>query len=315
MRAQLIVSRPDYSPAWQALGTVALRQGRNEEAIESLNRAIALGGDGAVLRFDLACALEQQGRWEEAVAHLRHAAVLNPQSGEAHINLAALLEKLDRAEEALEYGRRAIALCPKNAIAHFNLATVWQSLGNLEAAIATYSQAIELDKNFALAYTSRGCCRLLQSDYAAGWPDYEWRLQTCKVEITKYQQPRWNGQPLPQGTLLVHGEQGVGDEILFASCLPELVPLVGKCVLVCDPRLAKLMARSFPAVAIVGHGASPTDRRRSFPFRSRHKFPPAVCRCICDLVRTAFRAANGFCWPIRRSGERGEIDLNRWVPA
>src|SRR5262245_18226667 len=65
--------------------------------------------------------------------------------------------------------------------------------------------------------------------------------------------PEWNGKPMPDGTLLVHGEQGVGDEIMFASCLPELVPQARKCVFVCAPRRATLMARWFPAVMVVAH--------------------------------------------------------------
>ena len=67
----------------------------------------------------------------------------------------------------------------------------------------------------------------------------------------------WDGRPLAEGTLLIHGEQGVGDEIQFVSCLPDVVPLAKRCVLVCHPRLAKLMARSFPAIAVVGHERKP----------------------------------------------------------
>ena len=111
--------------------------------------------------------------------------MLNPQSGEAHINLTVLLEKLNYAEEALECGRRAIVLCPANPVAHFNLATVLNSLGQLDAAATAYSKAIDFDRKFALAHTSRGCCRLLQADYKSGWSDYEWRLKTGKVESLK----------------------------------------------------------------------------------------------------------------------------------
>src|SRR3954465_11528863 len=76
---QLIASRPDYSPAWHALGVVELRRNRIGEAIDAFDRAVSLGADGASLRFELASALEKAGRWDEAVAHLRHAAVLEPQ--------------------------------------------------------------------------------------------------------------------------------------------------------------------------------------------------------------------------------------------
>ena len=154
-------------------------------------------------------------------------------------------------------------LRPDLPIAHYNLAKVLQSIGNLDAAIGAYSDALELDRDFALAYANRGCCHLLLGDYSAGWADYQWRLSTQHVQIDRYSQPRWNGALLPNGTLLIHGEQGMGDEIQFASCTPDLVPLAKKCVLAVHPRLARLFARSFPAVAIVAHerksnGIAPT---------------------------------------------------------
>ena len=207
--------------------------------------------------FDQAARLERAGQLDEAVIQLRQAARLNPNSGDVQINLAALLEKTGQLDESLPAARRAVELCPDLAIAHYNLGKVLQSCAKLDEAISAYSDAIELDQSFALAYTNRGCCRLLQGDYTAGWSDYQWRLCTPLVQTDRYSQPRWDGKPLAEGTLLIHGEQGIGDETQFASCVPDLVPLAKQCVLVCQPRLAKLFARSLPAVAVVPHERKP----------------------------------------------------------
>ena len=229
---------------------------------------MTVGADGAILRFELASAFEQCGQIDPAIEHLRRAVALDPQMPAAQINLAALLEKADRLKEALIASRRAVDIAPGHAVAHYNLARVQQSLGEIDSAIATYSKTAQLDKKFALAYTNRGCCHLLNGNYASGWSDYEWRLATPQCKVTSYPQPRWNGSPLPQGTLLVHGEQGIGDEIQFASCVPDIVPLVKQSVLVCDPRIARLMARSFPAVVIIAHDrqANPAPPKLPMPF-------------------------------------------------
>ncbi|HEY2761455.1 MAG TPA: tetratricopeptide repeat-containing glycosyltransferase family protein, partial [Pirellulales bacterium] len=226
---------------------------KNRSVSSSESPEFAAAKLAAKAHFDCAGALEQSGKLDEAVAELRRAAKLDPQAGEAQINLAALLEKLGHVDESLAAARRAVELRPDHPIAHYNLARVLQTIGRLGEADAEYSRAIELDREFALAFTNRGCCRLLQGNYAAGWSDYEWRLRTALVQTDRYPQPRWNGRPLPTGTLLIHGEQGIGDEIQFASCIPDLVPLADQCVLVCHPRLARFMARSFPAVVVVGH--------------------------------------------------------------
>ena len=262
---EALVSHADSPSLWQTLGVAQLRLQRVVDAIGSFQRAISHGGDNAILHFELACAFEQAAQWHEAVTHLQRAATFNPPSVEVLVNLTALLEKTDRLEEALSYGRQATMLHPRHPVVHYNLANVLQSLGRLDDAIAEYSKAIEIDPEFALAYTNRGCCHLLQGNDGDGWPDYEWRLRTPQVQLVPFPQPRWHGQPLPQGTLLVHGEQGIGDEILFASCLPEVVTKVGKCVFVCDPRLSTLMARSFPAITVVGHSRQSSNSLPQLP--------------------------------------------------
>ena len=160
-----------------------------------------------------------------------------------------------------------------------------QSDGKLVEAISAYSHAIALDPSFALAYTNRGCCRLLLGDYSAGWADYQWRLRTPQVQTDQYPQPLWDGRPLAEGTLLIHGEQGVGDEIQFASCLPDVVPLAKRCVLVCHPRLAKLMARSFPAVAVVGHERKSDHIPPQFRIAIDAQSHPATCRSTRPVER------------------------------
>ena len=68
--------------------------------------------------------------------------------------------------------------------------------------------------------------------------------------ITLNDEPRWDGKRVD--TLFVYGEQGLGDEIMMASCIPDAARDVGKVVLECDPRLAGLFKRSFPGVDVYG---------------------------------------------------------------
>ena len=70
------------------------------------------------------------------------------------------------------------------------------------------------------------------------------------VAITPYQP--WNGESLIGKTIVVTAEQGVGDEIMFASCIPELIKKNPKqIVLECDSRLVPLLARSFTQVRVL----------------------------------------------------------------
>ena len=63
--------------------------------------------------------------------------------------------------------------------------------------------------------------------------------------------PVWDGSSLADKTILVYGEQGIGDEIMFASCLPELIEQADRCLVACEPRLVPLFRRSFPTATVV----------------------------------------------------------------
>jgi hypothetical protein len=66
-----------------------------------------------------------------------------------------------------------------------------------------------------------------------------------------YLQPLWTGERLPSGRLLLWGEQGVGDEIMFAGLLPDVILTGSRITLDCDPRLQPLFARSFPEIEVI----------------------------------------------------------------
>jgi ADP-heptose:LPS heptosyltransferase len=63
--------------------------------------------------------------------------------------------------------------------------------------------------------------------------------------------PLWTGESLAQGRLLIWSEQGIGDEIMFASLLPEILDQGVRCVLLCDSRLQPLLQRSFPQLEVL----------------------------------------------------------------
>jgi tetratricopeptide (TPR) repeat protein/ADP-heptose:LPS heptosyltransferase len=243
---------PRCARALHILGVVARKTARLPLAVAVLRDAAQLEPNNAGIYCELGLALADSGQDPEAVACYRRAFEINPQYGDAALNLAAVLDRLEQYEAALAWAQRAAELLPTNPIAHFNLANVRRALGKLDAASAAIQAAIGLDPNFANAHWNHACCRLLAGDFAMGWQAYEWRERAGVVPLDRYPQPRWQGESLEGQTILVHAEQGIGDEILFASCLPDLIARAGRCVVVCEPRLEKLFARSFPRATVHG---------------------------------------------------------------
>ncbi|HKD37859.1 MAG TPA: tetratricopeptide repeat protein, partial [Pirellulales bacterium] len=243
---------PRSPRALHVLGVIARRTRRLPLAIAVLDDAARLNDRDPGIHCELGLALSESHREDEAIGHYRRAVELLPGYGDACLNLAAALDRLERPHEALPWAERAAQLLPQNAVANFNLGNIRRALGDLAPAIARFETAIALDPRFASAHWNLACCRLLAGDFARGWPKYEWRERAGEVVIDDYPKPRWQGEPLDGRTILVHAEQGIGDEILFASCIPDLIARGGRTIVICESRLERLFARSFPESIVYG---------------------------------------------------------------
>jgi hypothetical protein len=113
------------------------------------------------------------------------------------------------------------------------------------------------------ARLNRALALLTTGDYQRGWEGYEARKRArCNFLPRAFPAPEWQGQDITEKSLLVYGEQGLGDEIMFASCLPDVIARAQRCVIDCSPKLEKLFRRSFPKAVV--HGAPQTERDTSW---------------------------------------------------
>ena len=105
--------------------------------------------------------------------------------------------------------------------------------------------------------TSLGELELLLGEFSAGWAHYESRLDTAGTPRLGFPWPDWRGSIAPTDTVLVYWEQGLGDVILFASCVPDALGRVGRLIVDVPEPLQSLFAGSFPAAHIVSGRARP----------------------------------------------------------
>ena len=270
--------------AYNNLGRALAKAGQLDESLDCYRHLTALRPACGTAHYNLGNALFRARRFGEAAAEFRKSLSFNPNLPEAHNNLGTALKSLERFEEAGECFSRAIALKADYAEAHNNLGTVHQFRGDaseaaacyaralllhpdfagaqtnlanihhdegfVDAAIAGYDRALTIDPNCAEAGFNRALACLRKGDFARGWAEYEWRWKR-KVAPRSFPHPTWNGGPLEGRTLWVYAEQGVGDEIMFASCLPDVLSQGARVVFECDPRLVGLFSRSFPEVQVV----------------------------------------------------------------
>jgi tetratricopeptide (TPR) repeat protein len=149
----------DYLPAWRGRVQAELSLGRDAEAIDAIERVLALDPAETALRsqldllrfrelqslIDAGRRFRQQNRYPDAVLSFERALALSPSSGVLHRELAVTEAAAGSFEEAESHARRAIALDANDAEAHAVLAAVLEEAGRVRDAADEYGRAIALD--------------------------------------------------------------------------------------------------------------------------------------------------------------------------
>jgi tetratricopeptide (TPR) repeat protein len=269
-----LVLKPELAEAHYNLGNVFHAQEQLEEAIACYEQALSLNSKLPEAHYNLGNALQSQDKFEEAIAAYRRALALDRGKYEALHNWGNALQSLGKLEEAMTCYERVLIVHPAYAKAHYSVGCALQAFGKPTEAIASYRQARALDPDFAQAGLSESLAQLLQGEYAEGWQNYEWRWQSKahNTPMRNYSQPLWRGARLSSGPVLIWGEQGVGDEIMFTGLMPEAMRTGNKFIMDCDARLQPLFARSFPDVTVVprhaeaDRSANPANDKRGVAF-------------------------------------------------
>ena len=233
------------------LGVILGRAGRYAAASELLQQVVAKEPQFIDALNALGNVARLQGQPSDAEAYYRRVLTLDAGMAPVWVNLALCLRDSGRHQDAVDALQRALQLKPHDPDAMVNLAMVRNDLGESAEAQALLCRVLELDPNMAEAHMELAQSLLRRGEFAAGWSEYDWRLRTEKWEHQpKYSCPVWRGEDLNGKTLLVTAEQGLGDQIMFASCLPEVVHAAGHCIVESHSRLTALFQRSFPEVSI-----------------------------------------------------------------
>ena len=239
---KVVELKPDEALAYSSLGNVLKRLKRFEESIACHERAVSLMPLSAEARSNLASAYLSWGKIELAIDEYRMAVEIQPDMPELHFNLGTALQKGEHFADSCACFRYALKLDPDHVHAMMNLGTSLKALGRLEEAIACLRRATEIAPFFADAHWNLALTLLLSGDYINGWKEYEWRIEIPDIPVRKFHQPVWDGSVLPDKTLLIHAEQGMGDVIQFVRYTALAQKRVGRIILDCHEPLARLLS-------------------------------------------------------------------------
>ena len=260
---------PDHASVYYNMGNALKERGKLDEAIEAYNKALVFNPDYADAYNNIGNALQDQSKLEEAISAFKRVLSLKPNCAEAYCNIGNVFAAQGDLEEAIIAYRKSLSINPNSVVAHSHMAAVFADQGKLEEAIEAYSKALAINPDYGDAHNGLSFALLNAGELKRGLDEYEWRWKSTKYISSKrhFSQPLWDGQKsLQNKKILLWCEQGVGDTINWASCLPLVTSQAKHCIVECQEKLVPLLSRSFPNVEVKPENRSLDTERNDFDY-------------------------------------------------
>ena len=259
--AKILEMEPKNLVALSNLGGSLIRVGRLQDARAILEYVLELDPKNLHARINLGGVLQAAGEREANLHNALEAIAIEPTATLAFNNLGAAFSDMAMFSEAKHAYETAVMLDPNNLDALINLAASESRLGNAATSAEMYELVLTKlpieAKHRADAIRFYAAFEYLkQGVLEKGWDYYEGGFSPlvpaagARAPRREFRAPRWNGEHLQGKTLMVWREQGLGDELLFASCLHELEAVGGEIIIECDNRLVETFTRSFPLFSV-----------------------------------------------------------------
>jgi len=261
-----VALKPDYAAAFSNRADTLHLAGRYEDALASYDQALAIEPRLVEALTNRGNVLRKLGRGDAALASYDEALAVAPAHVKALNNRGAILRDLSRYDDALASFDQALTHHPEYLEAYVNRGTTLHDMGRGHDALESFNRALALNPTYADAHWNGALASLTLGDFAAGWAGYEWRWQ-CKdfsFPPRGFAQPPWRGEDVADGSVLVWGEQGIGDEVLYAGMVGDLIDRKIPLIWEADARLLPLIARSYPGVKTVAR-KTPADAATADP--------------------------------------------------
>jgi len=302
---QALAVQPSYAAAHNGLGTALREQGNIKKALMHHVRALAVQPNDHRMRNNYANTLKELGRTDDAIE--QYYIALESASGDpdTHYNLGVLFETLQQVDRACDNYERALKTDPNHPGVNFNLGNILSSMGQFETAIEKYRKVVEkvpehakahvnlghaylksndkkgaenhwrqalvIDNKLADAHVNLALLSFEQGNISEGWESFEWRnkAESYKSPCRQFPQPKWDGSPLNGKEIILWAEMGLGDEILYASMIPDVLRQGGKVTIECTRRLVPLFTRSFEGAEVHAAPYLPAEEsHRYYDFQS-----------------------------------------------
>lgn len=238
--------------SYQTAGEKA-EQGKLEEAWKIIGPKLIANPNDPRALVTGAYIMRRLGALAQSYHFAKAACQLLPHDAAAWTNFGHTASEMWLVDEAERYYRRGLKVVNNDKhrkVLQLNLSALYLDNGRFAEAEALTQQILKTDPTHVSAQANLGFCQLAKRDWS-GWKGYHHTIGSdWRPKVQYRDEPEWDGDP--GKVVALYADQGLGDEISFASMLPDAIEISRKVILDCDARLANLFKRSFPKAKVYG---------------------------------------------------------------
>lgn len=212
-----------------------------DDALRICNEVLNEDPENSVALFFIGYICLKAERYGMAYNILRRCAEVEPDRSQIWNNMGQCIDMWN-PDLAISYYRKALECDPKNFLSIINHACVYLKSAKPHECVKLLDRALKMSPDSPAALYNKGLANLFLRNWKEGWEGYAHGLGEKNRIKRDYGVPDWDG--VSPGTVVIYGEQGTGDEVMFLSCLPDLLK-TNKAVIDTQERFTTLFARSF----------------------------------------------------------------------
>lgn len=244
---------PNLFLANHALGCALFMIEEYEASIKAFDLEIEINPTYPDAYCDKAYALNELKRFQESLDTANMAKQLDPTFADPYNAIATSLNELDQYDAAMKNALRAIEIDRSKPNYHYTLGNIFLNKGNLKDALNSFKTALEINSKYEEASFNKSLIHLRLLDFEMGWKLYEYRFTTYPKESrNKFITKNFFGKNIDSlERIFIFKEQGIGDQILYASVFNEIDKKENIIYIEINEKLLPVFNRSFKNLKFV----------------------------------------------------------------
>ena len=243
---------PSGSTGFYNMGNTYMELEDYKSAEDFFKKALNLEPKYELAHSNLGAVYHKLGKLKKSLKSYTEAIKINAENPNNYYNMGNTLQEAERIDEAEEYYKKAIDLDPKHIGSYHNLALLHERKGEIREALTIAKKVLKFEPNHPDTNHSIGILRLQLGHLREGWSNYEYRWKVApgnKVIWPIQGKALWKGEEGKR--VILWKEQGIGDDIIFLSLVPEVKKMCSSLSVYVDPRLLPLCRRAMPEINFV----------------------------------------------------------------